>query len=222
MLVPLGTDEKTGALAILDAETGKVRHKIPLSGLPDVAPALVNGLALVHDDGGGVTAIEVSTGAVRWKIENASGFDAAPLILGERVFSAGADGALVARNLADGAEIWRFSVTNAPLTGTPAATETLLHLPASDGLHLVSTATGRAVRRYGSLRPLRSAPLVAGGTIFYASTDGCVYGIAPGKQPEKLYETGSVGSQILAAPALADGALFCVATNGCLYALNLA
>ena len=222
VLVPLGTDAGGGALAILDAETGKVRHTIPLSGLPDVAPALAGGLALVHDDGGGATAVELSTGAVRWKVETGAGFDAAPLVLGVRVFSAGADGAVVARSLADGAEIWRFSVTSAPFTGTPAATETLLHLPASDGLHLLSTATGRAVRRYGSLRPLRSAPVLSGGTVFYASTDGNVYGIAPGKQPEKLYETGSVGSQVFAAPALEGGALFCVATNGCLYALNLA
>lgn len=222
VLVPLGTAEKTGALAVLDSETGKLLHQIPLSGLPDVAPALANGLALVHDDGGGITGVELSTGTTRWKVETGAGFDAAPVVLGERVFSADASGTVVARNLSDGNELWRFTVTSAPFTGTPAATETLLHLPASDGLHLVSAATGRAVRRYGSLRPLRSAPVLSGGTVFYGSTDGNVYGIAPGKSPEKLYETGSVGSQILAAPALEGGALFCVATNGCLYALNLA
>ncbi len=220
LLVPLGT-ETGGMLCLLDPQTGKLRQSVPLRGLPDVAPAATETLALVHDDSGDVTAVTLETGATLWRVETGAGFDAAPVIQGERAFCAGADGIVRCLNLVDGAEVWQFAVTNAPLTGTPAVSEALLHLPAGDGLHLVSAATGRSVRRYGSLRPLRSAPVVLGGAIFYGSTDGNIWGIAPGKNPEKLYETGSVGSQLIAAPALADDALFIAATNGCLYALNL-
>jgi outer membrane protein assembly factor BamB len=43
----------------------------------------------------------------------------------------------------------------------------------------------------------------------------------PGRTLERLYETGTTGSQIIAAPATSDGALFVTATNGVLYALNV-
>jgi hypothetical protein len=49
--------------------------------------------------------------------------------------------------------------------------------------------------------------------------DGAIYGAAAGRPLEKLYETATTGSQIVAAPAFADGLLFVVATNGVLYAL---
>lgn len=221
LLVPLGT-ESGGRLALLDPETGATKASVSLRGLPDVAPAATNSVGVVHDDSGDVTAVSLSDGgAVLWRVETGAGFDAAPVLQGESVFCAGADGVVRCLSLTDGGEVWRFAVTNAPLTGTPAVSESLLHLPAGDGLHLVSAATGRAVRRYGSLRPLRSAPVVLGGTILYGSTDGSIWGIPPGKNPEKLYETGTVGSQLIAAPAIADNALFIAATNGCLYALTL-
>lgn len=222
LLVPIGTEAtNSGGLVLLDLETGAVRQNIPLRGLPDVAPAATDTLAVVHDDSGDVTAVSLATGEVTWQVKTGAGFDAAPVIQKDQIFCACADGIVRCLSLTDGSELWQFAVTNAPLTGTPAVSESLLHLPAGDGLHLVSAATGRSVRRYGSLRPLRSAPVVLGGVIFYGSTDGNVWGIAPGKTPEKLYETGTVGSQIIAAPATSDGALFVVATNGCLYALTL-
>ena len=80
---------------------------------------------------------------------------------------------------------------------------------------------GRAVRRYPTRRPVRSSPVVLGGTLLFGVTDGDVYGAAPGKTLERLYETGTVSSQIIAAPALADGALFLTSTNGVLYSLAL-
>jgi outer membrane protein assembly factor BamB len=135
------------------------------------------------------------------------------------VFSATTAGVVWCHEAATGREVWRLAVTNSPLAGTPATDGTLLYLPADDGLHLVSAAGGRAVRRYPSRLPVRSAPVVAGGTLLFAATDGNVYGAAPGRPLEKLYETGQAGSQIVAAPAFGDGCLFVAATNGVLYAL---
>jgi len=70
-------------------------------------------------------------------------------------------------------------------------------------------------------RPVRSAPVVIGGALFFGGTDGNIYGVEAGRTLENLYQTGLAGSQILAAPAVADGALFVTATNGVLYALTL-
>jgi outer membrane protein assembly factor BamB len=94
-------------------------------------------------------------------------------------------------------------------------------VPAEDGIHLVSAAMGRAVRRYPTRRPVRSSPVVMGGSLIFGVTDGDIYGASSGKTMERIYETGTVGSQIIAAPALADGAIFLTATNGVLYSLAL-
>jgi outer membrane protein assembly factor BamB len=223
LLVNVITGDGEGALCILEAATGSIRHKVPLRGAPDTAPAYTavgGGLILAQDDGGHITAIELATGAVRWTEGGEAGFDSAPMIYEEHVFATTVAGMAVCRHVESGAEVWRISVTNAPFTGTPAHDGTLLYLPANDGLHLISAGAGRAVRRYPTRLPVRSAPVIAGGTLFFGVMDGNIYGTAGGRPLEKLYETGATGSQIVAAPAFADGALFVAATNGVLYALQ--
>lgn len=219
LLVPVATKNKGGALFVLDAATGAVRHEIALSGPPDSAPAAAGGGAFVHDDNGALSAIDLVTGAMRWSRNCEGGFDAAPVLSDGRVFSATTVGTVFCHDAGTGAEVWRLAVTNAPFAGTPAHDGALLYLPADDGVHLVGS-TGRAVRRYGLRQPVRSAPIVSGGTLFFASQDGNVYGVENGRALQApLYETG-VGSQIVAAPALESQTLFVVATNGVLYALS--
>lgn len=218
---------KSGSLFILNAGDGSIRQQIALSGLPDATPAAdTEGRAFVHDDGGTLTAISLATGEVLWVIpdsrESPGGFDAAPVVHDGRVISADSTGMVVARDPATGEEQWRLTVTNAPFGGTPADDGLLIYLPADDGLHLISAEAGRAVRRYPTRLPVRSAPVVLDGALLFGCTDGNVYGaVGNGRGLEKLYETGTIGSQIVAAPAVADGAMFVTATNGVLYALSL-
>jgi outer membrane protein assembly factor BamB len=219
LLVPVATKEDAGCLLVLDAMNGTPLRRIPLPGPPDSAPACADGLVFAHDDGGGLTTADLASGDVLWRADCGAGFDAAPIVRDGRVFSATSAGVVWCHEAATGKDVWRVEVTNAPFSGTPAVDGTLLYLPADDGLHLVSEAAGRAVRRYPTRLPVRSAPVVAGGTVFFGATDGNVYGAAPGRPLEKVYETGMAGSQIVAAPAFADGCLFIAATNGVLYAL---
>ena len=219
LLIPL-TVEKGGAIIALNAATGEPRWIAKLSGPPDTAPSIAEGRVFAHDDKGNLTAIALTDGAILWTVNKESGFNAAPIIADGAVFSATENGSVFRTEPSTGAEIWRLTVTNAPFSGTPACDGTLLYLPAEDGLHLVSAAAGRAVRRYPLRLPVRSAPIIAGGTLLFGCLDGTVYGAAAGRNLEKLYETGATGSQIIAAPALNDGAFFVAATNGVLYALG--
>ena len=214
-------DGASGFLAVLQGRTGAIRHQIELPGPPDSAPAFADGIAYAHDDRGTLTAIDIQNGKIAWSTPCESGFNAAPVVANGRVFSATESGVAFCHNAQTGEQIWRMAVTNTPFGGTPAHDGSLLYLPADDGLHLVSDA-GRAVRRYPSRLPVRSAPVVAGGTLFFAASDGNVYGTQSGRPLEKLYETGTSGSQFVAAPAFADGSLFVTATNGVLYALSYA
>jgi len=220
LLVPAATSDSAGCLYIIDAESGRTLHQVPLASLPDSAPAFVDDTVFVHDDSGALTAVDVTTGAVRWAARGEVGFNSAPVLVDGRVFSADVAGMVRARDAATGEELWNLSVTNAPFSGTPACDGTLLYLPADDGLHIVSAPAGRAVRRYGMRRPVRGAPAVVGGTLFFGALDGNVYGVEGGRTLEKAYETG-IGSQVVAALAAADGGLFVTATNGVLYALNV-
>jgi outer membrane protein assembly factor BamB len=229
LLVSSATADGLGCLFLLETETGRVRQRIPLPGPSDSTPAFADGRAFVHTDSGHLVAVDVATGAALWSVHcvhaddpaSGTGFDSAPVIYDGQVFSASATGTIWRHAAATGEEIWNLAVTNAPLSGTPAHDGTLLYLPADDGVHLVSALTGRAVRRYPARLPVRSAPVVLGTTVFFGATDGIVWGAMPGKTLERLYETGTTGSQIIAAPATSDGALFVTATNGVLYALNI-
>lgn len=221
LLIPTATESGEGRLVIVDMKTGNIIQTVTLNGPPDSAPAFAEGIAYVHDDAGTLTAIEVGTGSVLWTVKCGAGFDAAPVVRDGRVFSATSTGVVYCHAAKTGEMLWTLPVTNAPFAGTPAHDGTLLYLPADDGLHLVGASAGRAVRRYPTRLPVRSSPIVAGGTLFFGATDGSVYGAAAGRPLEKLYETGTVGSQIIAAPAFADNALFVAATNGVLYALSV-
>lgn len=220
LLVPVATSDQRGCLCVLDAATGHVRYRVPLAGPPDSAPAAYEELAFVHADPGTLTAVEWARGRVLWTADCGAGFDAAPVVAAGSVFSATTAGEIFRHDARTGGEAWRLAVTSAPFAGMPACDGTLLYAPADDGVHLVSLA-GRAVRRFGLRRPVRSAPIISGGGLFFAGTDGNVYGVDAGRSLATLYESG-VGSQVVAAPAFADGALYVAATNGVLYALTVA
>lgn len=220
LLVPLVT-ASGGGLAQIDVEYGEQVCLTPLEGPVMTAPAFFRGRILVHDDSGCLSCLELETGQLLWRSNGMGTFQASPLALDGRVYSATTSGKVFAHDIQTGKELWQVEVTNAVLAGTPACDGSLLYLPGDDGVHLVSAAMGRAVRRYPSRRPVRAAPVVLGGNLFFGVTDGDVYGAAPGKTMERLYETGTVGSQIIASPALADGALFLTSTNGVLYSLGI-
>lgn len=219
LLVCGATSGQTGCLYVLNAASGQVVHAIVLPGPPDAAPAATNQLAFVHDNTGTLTAVDLAGGGVRWSAACGAGFDAAPVVRDGAVFSATRAGSLWCHDAQTGGERWRLAVTGTPLGGTPACDGTLICVPGDDGVYLISTQ-GRSVRRYGSKRPVRAAPVFAGSSLFFGATDGTVYGVDAHRSLHTLYETG-VGSQIAAAPALADGTLFVAATNGVLYALSV-
>ena len=211
-----------GKLAIIDTETAQIVYTCSCEGVPDAAPAFWERWVYFHDDSGCLTAFNLMSGKVQWRVPLDAQTDAAPVIAGGVVFSATGAGMVWAHDAQTGTKKWSLPVTNAPFGGTPACDGTLLYLPAGDGLHLVSCATGQAVRRYHSRYAIRSAPLLLGDAIVYGSTDGNIYGANAARTPEKQYETGTVGSQIVAAPAFSGGTVFMAATNGVLYALHAA
>ena len=220
LLVPLITPHG-GALAQVGVEQGTVLCTTPLAGPVITTPAFYRGYILVHDDSGTLTCLKLETGHLLWSVTGLGTFKAAPVVFDNRVYSAAEKGCVRAFEVQTGKEIWQVEVTNAALSGTPACDGGLLYLPADDGVHLVSAAMGRSVRRYPTRHPVRSTPLVIGGAVLFGGSDGNVYGAVPGKPLEKLYETGVAGSQIVAAAAMADGAIFLTATNGVLYSLGL-
>ncbi|GAB4467135.1 MAG: hypothetical protein OHK0029_38840 [Armatimonadaceae bacterium] len=219
LLVTAVREDNTGTLYLLHRESGEVRGSIALPGPPDTAPAYAQGMAFTHDDRGNICGVDLETREIRWKKPCDEGFDAAPVVRDGLVFSISSGGTAWCHQAESGEEVWQVAVTNAPFAGTPAHDGPLLYMPANDGLHLFSASAGKAVRRYPQRMPVRSAPIVAGGTVFFGGTDGIIYGASAGRPLEKLYETTGIGSQLVAAPALSDDTLFFAATNGVLYAL---
>jgi outer membrane protein assembly factor BamB len=213
--------EGAGILYFLDAVSGKTLREVSLPGPSDTAPAFADGLVFIHDDSGTLSAIDVTSGTVQWSVNCGAGFDSAPVIRDGFVFSLTGAGTAWCHEAATGTQIWQMAVTNAPFSGTPAHDGTLLYMPANDGLHLFSAVAGKPVRRYPLKMPIRSAPVVMGGTLFFGATDGNIYAAASGRPLDRAYETSGIGAQFVAAPAFSDGTFFVVSTNGVLYALSL-
>jgi len=220
LLVTAITDGAQGRLYALDVEKGNILRRTDLPGPPDTSPAYADGLVFCHDDRGNLTAVDLLTAEIRWSVMCDAGFDSAPVVYEGNVFSLSSGGVAWCHQAQTGEEVWRVAVTNSPFSGTPAHDGTLLYMPANDGLHLFSGVAGKAVRRYPLRMPIRSAPIIAGGTLYFGATDGNIYGASAGRGLEKLYETTGVGSQFVAAPAMSEGTLFFAATNGVLYALS--
>lgn len=213
--------EGAGILYFLDAVSGKQLRQISLPGPSDTAPAFADGLAFIHDDSGTLSAIDVTSSTLRWSVNCAAGFDSAPVVRDGYVFSLTSGGAAWCHETETGNQVWQMAVTNAPFSGTPAHDGTLIYMPANDGLHLFSASAGKPVRRYPMKMPIRSAPVVLGGTLFFGATDGNIYGAVAGRPLERIYETVGIGAQFVSAPAFSDGTFFVTSTNGVLYALSL-
>jgi outer membrane protein assembly factor BamB len=180
------------ALAVLDGATGQTLWQLPgMKSHSMYATPVIGDGVLFTVSGAMVRALDLDTGTVCWECEIRLGrVQATPALAAERLFVATGSGALHALQVADGRELWRWSPqTNAPLF-TPYA------------------RTGPTTL---------ASPVVAGGIVWTAAADGCLYGLD--EASGELLWSGALDAPLAAAPAVAGNALFVAATDGSVSAL---
>ena len=180
------------ALAVLDAATGQSVWELAGSKATYMyATPVVGTDQLFTVSGGLVRAFDLETGDSRWEQEIRLGrIQATPALAGERLFVATGSGKLHALHVTDGRELWQWSVESACPLFTP---------------YVRSGPTTLA------------SPVVAGGVVWVAAADGCLYGLD--EATGELLWSGYLGAPLAAAPAIGAGALFIGATDGTISAL---
>jgi outer membrane protein assembly factor BamB/predicted MPP superfamily phosphohydrolase len=180
------------ALAVLDAATGQTVWQLPgVKANSIYATPVIGEGVLFSVSGAAVRALDLETGASRWECAIRLGrIQATPALAGERLFVATGTGVLHAFHVTDGHELWRWS----PPTEMPLFTP------------------------YARTGPTTLAsPVVAGGVVWVAAADGCLYGLD--ETSGALLWSGDLGAPLAAAPAVGENALFLSATDGTVSAL---
>lgn len=180
------------SLAVLDAATGQTVWQLPgVKANSMYATPVIGEGVLFAVSGAAVRALDLDTGASRWEGAIRLGrIQATPALAGERLLVATGTGVLHAFHVADGHELWRWS----PRTEIPLFTP------------------------YARTGPTTLAsPVVAGGVVWVAAADGCLYGLD--ETSGALLWSGDLGAPLATAPAAGANALFLGATDGTVSAL---
>jgi outer membrane protein assembly factor BamB len=170
---------RDGHFHAVDARTGALKWKHDnRMGWTIASPAVRDGIVYFPtSDGRRFKALDVATGAVRIDLQNKAVSFSSPALAGDVAFYGTSDGFLNAVNLRDGTLLARFqtdgSKENAPrLLDENGLIRTALLYPdrTLDGMMI-------GMRGMMTLGSVLSSPVVAGGIVYFGSTDGHLYAV---------------------------------------------
>lgn len=189
---------------------------------------------------GGITALH----GIKWKLHTGGPVVASPTLAGNRVYVGSYDGNLYALEAASGAVAWKVDL-GARVASSAAVSDGVVYVLGYDAkLHALDAATGKskwtfatrgehrftATHLHGALPVAEampdpfdvflSSPQIAGGVVYFGSSDGNVYALDANTGSQRWkFQTGDV---VHASPAIADGRVFVGSWDGNFYALDAA
>ena len=165
-------------LYAVDAATGKQRWSLPTQGSWVVAsPAVAPGKVIFGtSDSKLLFALDPETGKPVYQQPDNSYLFSSPAVAGDTIVVGKMNGALVALDLESGKRLWEYQ--------TDASKQNAGWLLKADRSHNDAMTfragdygTGAGVERLFSLGAVASSPLVAGGVVYFGSTDGFLYAL---------------------------------------------
>jgi len=210
--VPAGPDPRPVVTAGWSVATG---------GYVDADPVAAGDLLLVPGWDGQLRAL-TADGRVRWTAGLGDVADSAVAVDDARIYLQTWNREVLALARRDGRVLWRFRYPASPhddhRQGAVVRWRNLLLVPAWNGrLYALDPAGGRPLWSVDCGLPLRSAPLVAGGTIYQAAGDGRLSRIAPdGRRLWRL----DLGAPLLARPVALDTGVAVLTRTGELVAVS--
>jgi outer membrane protein assembly factor BamB len=170
---------RDGHFHAVDARTGAGKWTIDNHGGWTIAsPAVRDGVVFFPtSDGRRFKGVDAATGAVRFDVQNRAISFSSPAIAGEVVYYGSSDGFLNAARVTDGTMIARFQTDGSKENGPRLLDEegrfrSKLMYPdrTLDGMMI-------GMRTMMTLGSVLSSPVVAGGVVYFGSTDGQVYAV---------------------------------------------
>lgn len=181
------------------------------------SPAVANGAVYIGAQEQ-IYAYDAATGAQLWVVNTTGEVYSSPTIVNSVVYVGATDGSLYALNASTGAQIWAAN-TGSPLYCSPAVVNGVVYVGGSGYPMMVSAynaSTGALLwnANTGDDGSVRGAPSVAGGIVYFGSTDYSdadllAYEAATGS----LVWSARLGRVIDSTPAVANGVAY-VETDG--------
>jgi outer membrane protein assembly factor BamB len=167
------TITEDGTARVLDPETGHQTSSVKLGAMVAGPPAASGNLAVVADDGGGLTAISLPEGTVLWTagLTDTLAENTGPVISGDEVIAVQAGGSIHAFSLSDGAVRWT-NVSAGAINASPAAAGGLLVAVAADHVEALSLSDGDERWRVAVGEAVDVSPMVLGDTMAVLDVKG--------------------------------------------------
>lgn len=201
------------------------------------APAAGQGTIVAGYSSGELVAYRYENGRTLWSdalaltsisttVGSLYDIDADPIVSQGRVYALGQGGRMAAYELVTGQRIWELNVAG---ISTPAiAGEWIFALTDDARLLAIARATGK-VRWITQLERYRDAedkegpifwtgPVLAGNTLWVASTQGALYKVSPGEGSASLYR--DLGQPVSLPPVVANNTLYVLDDAGTIHAFR--
>lgn len=202
--------------------------------LAAASPAIVGNSVYFAGSSGELVAIDRKTGEMRWSdtivqgsrrfaISGISDVAASPVVADGAIYVVSVAGNMAALNTRNGERLWDRSIGSAH---TPVVSgNTIFVLDLDDRVIAMNRKTGK-IRWSNQLPSIRkkkkrsawAGPVLAGGSLWFASTEGQLVGVSPANGQVKV--TRDVRDPIFIAPIAVGGKLISLSGNGTLSAFN--
>jgi outer membrane protein assembly factor BamB len=165
-----------GGIHAVNAETGKELWKVDEA--KGVFTLLLNGSTLFYaDDDGFMHALDAVTGSARigFQPKNRSGTHLAAV--GDKLYFGGRDtGSIFAIDAVTGAKAWKFDNSND--CREPAIAGNVIYVTCTDQkVYALDAATGKKLWSKDTGQERMSAPVIAGGALYFIADDGKVHAV---------------------------------------------
>jgi outer membrane protein assembly factor BamB len=224
-----------GVVYAIDLASGDVRWRFATEGRVRSSPAVAEGVVYAGSADGSLYAIALEDGRRLWRFDtegrgvdsSSYGYDrrtitSSPAVAGGAVVFGSRDGSLYAVEAASGTLRWRVLHDDTSWSiASPAIVNGLVLDASSDAgfFHAVDAATGRVVWRVDTGAPIWPSPVVAGGTAWFLTSLGELWGVD--------VRTGAVGERVQlgvrtkSSPWIEDGVLYMGTDEGSVLAIRL-
>jgi len=224
-----------GVVTAIGVADGEVRWRFATEGRVRSSPAIANGVVYAGSADGSMYALALDDGRRLWRFDTEGrglesaryGYDrrtitSSPAVADGAVFFGSRDGSLYAVDAATGALRWRVLHDDTSWSiSSPAVVDGLVLDASSDAwfFHAVDAATGRVVWRVDAGAPIWPSPVVAGGTAWFLTSTGELYGVDP--RTGAIRERVSLGERTKSSPWIEDGILYVGTDEGSVLAVRL-
>jgi outer membrane protein assembly factor BamB len=204
---------RTGAhpQADLPDDPLNIAYHLTLDSAFTASPVVADGLLIVADQNGTVSALDAGQAAPRWQFGVGGPVVAAPAVADGLAYIGASDKTLYALTAREGLFVWAFKFRDNIAT-SPVVSGGVLFIGGEDRtLVALDARTGAERWRYLASERLVSSPAIAEGKVFFGGDDGRVHALEAATGAE-VWRT-ALDAPVVASPAVVDGVVYAGSTQ---------